>query len=135
MQKMFYGSAPLFLVEDLSRSVNYYCEVLGFNRPHLWGEPPFFAMPKREEMIIMLQMAGKKGVRNNDGLWDAYFWIRDAQLLFEEFRAKGATIAYEPEIRSSYGNFEFAVNDPDGYTLAFAQEFTADAFFQQNPLS
>ncbi len=134
MNHQFYGSAPLFLVTDLLKSVDYYVEVLGFDKPPLWGEPPFFAMPKRENIIIMLQVAGEKGLRHNEGLWDAYFWVRNALQLFDSFKTKGAIIAYEPELRSAYGNFEFAIQDPDGYTLAFGQEVEGDPFFELNPL-
>lgn len=122
MEKQLLGSAPLFLVSDLSRSLDYYCDVLGFNRPRLWGDPPFFAMPDYDGKIIMLQKAGARGVLNNQGSWDAYFWVRDAQLLFDRFRSNGAIVAYEPELRESYGNLEFAVKDPDGYLLAFGQQ-------------
>lgn len=133
MNKMFYGSAPLFLVSDLAKSLDYYCDILGFERPFLWGEPPSFAMPKRENMIVMLQVAGEKGTRTNLGFWDAYYWVKDVKTLFEEYQSKGAAIKYGPEKRS-YGNLEFAVTDPDGYQLAFAQEIEGDPFFESNPL-
>ena len=134
MNKLILGSAPLFLVSDLLLSVDYYCDVLGFSRPFLWGDPPGFAMPKRDDLIVMLQQAADKGVRNNGGMWDAYFWVQDARHLFESFRAKGAIVAYEPEERPSYGNLEFAIKDPDGYLLAFGQEYTTDTFFGSHPL-
>jgi len=132
---MFYGSAPLFLVTDILTSVDYYCNVLGFERPHLWGDPVFFAMPKREDIIIMLQQRGELEIRNNLGMWDAYFWVRDASSLFESMRDNGAMIAYEPEFRSSYGCYEFAVEDIDGYRLAFGQEYEGDPFFELNPIN
>lgn len=132
---MFYGSAPVFMVTDVLQSVDYYCEVLGFERPALWGEPVVFAMPKRENIIIILQNRGKMEVSNNSGLWDAYFWVKDADQLFQDFKERGATVAYEPVLRDSYGCFEFAVKDPDGYTLAFGQEYENEPFFEQNPLA
>lgn len=132
--RMFYGSAPLFLVTDIVRSVDYYCDVLGFDRPHLWGDPVFFAMPKREEIIIMLQQRGELEIRNNLGLWDAYFWVRDAASLFKSMQEKGALVVYEPEFRSAYGCYEFAIEDPDGYRLAFGQEYEGDVFFELNPV-
>ncbi len=79
-------------------------------------------MPHREGFIIMLQKAEGKAPNTNDGLWDAYFWVSDVQALFKEFEANGAIIAYRPELKEGYGNVEFAVKDPDGYLIAFAQE-------------
>ena len=57
------GSAPYFVVSDLAASLDYYCGVLGFDRPHLWGEPPTFAMPSRDGFIFML-----KQVKNRDNI-------------------------------------------------------------------
>jgi len=126
---MILGSAPLFVVKDLLASVDYYTEKLGFERPKLWGDPPGFAMPHREGFIIMLQAVEDKAPNTNEGLWDAYFWVRDAHALFKEFKENGAIIAYEPELKEGYGNVEFAVKDPDGYLIAFAQEISDDTFY------
>ena len=114
------GSAPQFFVTDLARSLDFYCDVLGFERPRLWGDPPFFAMPQRDGHIVMLNQ-NDAAPRNNGGQWDAYFWVDDAGALSEEFAAKGAVFLYGPELKD-YGCFEFALHDPDGYVLAFAHE-------------
>ena len=70
------GSAPYFVVSDLAASLDYYCDVLGFNRPPLWGEPPTFAMPDRDGFIFMLkQVEDSSNIQPNrtrDGYWDAY---------------------------------------------------------------
>ena len=132
---MFYGSAPLFLIADIHKSVDYYCDVLGFERPYIWGDPPFFAMPKREDIIIMLQEDSEKGVRTNQGAWDAYFWVKDAGTLFQEFKTNGVQVHYPPEVKEAYGCYEFAIKDPDGYILAFGQEIDKHPFFESNPLN
>lgn len=121
MPKQFLGSAPLFQVKNLNKSLDFYCDVLGFERPTLWGDPPGFAMPQRDGMIIMLDQNAK--IINNQGNWDAYFWVKDAKDLFEEFQAKGATFEYDLQLKELYGNLEFALKDPDGYFLVFGQEY------------
>ncbi|PHN03250.1 VOC family protein [Flavilitoribacter nigricans] len=127
---MFYGSAPVLFVRDLRTSLDYYCDVLGFHRPRLWGDPPNFAMPKRENMILMLsQPEDATRIAPNRDIWDLYFWVQDARQLFAEFSGKGAVVQQEPIYKSEYGNLEFIIEDPDGYTLAFAQGMTEDAFF------
>ena len=132
---MFYGSAPVLFVKDLMTSLDYYCDVLGFRRPKLWGDPPNFAMPKRENMILMLsQPKDAARIHPKADIWDVYFWVEDARKLFEEFREKGAMVHREPEFKEGYGNLEFLIQDPDGYTLAFGQEMTDPAFFKVNPV-
>lgn len=120
------GSAPYFVVSDLAASLDYYCDVLGFTRPRLWGEPPNFAMPDRDGFIIMLKRVKNKEFiqpnRTRGGYWDAYIWVRDAEALYNEFAAKGAEFAYGLTHQHEYDNIEFAVYDPDGYFIAFGQD-------------
>ena len=119
------GSAPYFMVRSLAASLDYYCDVLGFTRPYLWGEPPTFAMPDRDGFIFMLSEVGDKHEilpnRKRGGYWDAYVWVRNVRALYAEFEAKGAEFAYGLTHQHEYDNIEFAVYDPDGYFIAFGQ--------------
>ena len=119
------GSSPYFFIRDLAASLDYYCDVLGFRRPHLWGEPPTFAMPDRDGFIFMLkQVEDVSTITPNEtrgGLWDAYVWVRNVKGLFAEFEANGAEFAYELTHQHEYDNLEFAIRDPDGYVIAFGQ--------------
>ena len=126
MSARLIGSAPYFMVRDLGQALDYYCDVLGFARPRLWGEPPTFAMPQRDGFIVMLYQAENhtqlysNGMQ--DGLWDAYFWVSDAEALFAEFCARGAQVEYEPCVQH-YEIKEFAVRDIDNHILAFGQHW------------
>ena len=125
------GSAPYFVVSDLAASLDYYCDVLGFTRPRLWGEPPNFAMPDRDGFIIMLKRVKNKEFiqpnRTRGGYRDAYIWVRDAEALYNEVAAKGAEFAYGLTHQHEYDNIEFAVYDPDGYFIAFGQNAEDEA--------
>ena len=126
-EQQFQATAPHFVVEDLRTSVTYFHEVLGFDLPKLWGEPPSFAMPSRDGFIFMLQQAepGSNSTRSlgRGQIWDAYVWVNDADALFAEFSKNGAIIEYEPCIREAYDMKEFAVRDPDGHIIAFGQHY------------
>ena len=122
MTKQLLGSAPLFQIKDLKKSLDFYCDILGFERPTLWGDPPGFAMPQRDGMIIMLDQKTEAPL-HNQGNWDAYFWVKDAHALYKEFEANGAIFEYGVEYKELYGNLEFGLKDPDGYFLAFGQEY------------
>jgi len=119
------GSAPYFFVRDLAASLDYYCAVLGFTRPHLWGEPPTFAMPDRNGFIFMLKQVNDHSTilpnESRGGLWDAYIWAKNLRALYAEFEASGAEFAYGLTIQDEYNNIEFAIRDPDGYVIAFGQ--------------
>jgi catechol 2,3-dioxygenase-like lactoylglutathione lyase family enzyme len=128
-QPQFIATAPYFVVQDLIRSVQYYHQVLGFDIPRLWGDPPEFAMPSRDGFIVMLKQAdpGVSVTTNRDqsGFWDAYVWVSNVDALFAEYKDNGATVDYPPTIRDEYSMREFAILDPDGYVIAFAENHPA----------
>lgn len=128
--RQLFGSSPCFLVADIHKAVDYYRDVLGFTTEQIWGEPPSFAIPTRDNLSVMLKQVTESLVRPNahvvNEVFDAYFWVRDAEALFEDFRGKGATVLFEPTIRQLYGMKEFAVADADGYLLAFGQDWPGD---------
>ena len=122
--------APLFFVRDVAAATEYYVSALGFAQPHYWGDPPDFAMPSRDGVVIMLKRAepGEEIRSNNPGQhpghgpWDAYVWVDDARALHAEMAAAGAEVAFAPRLQEEYGNWEFAVRDRDGYLIAFGSD-------------
>jgi uncharacterized glyoxalase superfamily protein PhnB len=96
----------------------------------MWGEPPTFCMPQRDGLCVMLNQIGPDdSIRTNasyDGRCDAYFWVRDADVLYAEYRASGAEIVCEPD-DEAYGMREFQVLDPDGHLLIFGHDISGTA--------
>jgi len=128
--KNFSRTAPVFLVRNVVKAAAYYRNVLGFDFDKFWGCPPCFCMPGRDDIIIMISEApaGYEFKPNSKSdpeghSWSAYIWVNDAESLFEEFKSKGAQIAYEPLIKEEYGMKEFAVRDLDGHVIAFGQDW------------
>src|SRR5690242_21767943 len=95
-----WNAAPLFLVDDVVASANYYRDKLGFQYERFWGEPPCFCMVQRNGIVIMLKQLEHKGLMRpnrtvdpEEAPWDAYIWIENADALNAEFKSKGVTIA------------------------------------------
>lgn len=126
LRKQFRGIAPFFFVRDVCKSAEYYRDVFGFEYELLWGEPPCFCMPMREGCVVMLSEVDEPALVRPNGVqteaWDAYIWVEDADALFQELKGKGAQVKYEPIDRPYYDMREFAVQDLDGYVLAFGSE-------------
>lgn len=122
---------PVFLVDDIVKSAEWYRDVLDFRFERYWGEPPCFCMLCRGDVEIFLsgpERPGEKIMRPNRShteAWDAYIRVSDADSLCEEFRAKGATIAREP-CNTFYQMREFEVEDVNGYCLCFGQDISTD---------
>ena len=120
------ASAIVLLVADVQVSAAYYRDALGFEFDRFWGEPPGFCMTWRDKHCVMLSQVGNAGdIRPissvKTDIWDGYFWVDDADALYEEVVAKGAKIKHEPVVKF-YGVKEFCVIDPDGYQMAFGQD-------------
>jgi len=117
------SSASVLLVRDLVGAAHYYRDRLGFRFDRFWGEPPNFVILFRDDCRLMLHLAphGHAIVphwRVSEGMWNVYFWVDDADALFEEFKERGAKIDYQIHDKP-YGIREFGIQDLDGHDLGF----------------
>jgi DNA-binding CsgD family transcriptional regulator/uncharacterized glyoxalase superfamily protein PhnB len=133
------GTAPMFLVDDVAKSAEWYRDRLGFEigeylREHhthdrsagSLGEP-VFAILHRDGQRLMLGRTTEQGhgVRSNYEFKqfsaDAYFWVDGVEALFAFVKAARVTFVHELE-RMPYGLLEFKIKDLDGRTLTFGGE-------------
>lgn len=119
------GSAPILLVKDVVSSANYYRDRAGFTYDQFWGDPPGFCILQRDGFHLMLkQVDDEKFIVPHykvvDKMWNVYFWVNDADKLYEELINLGANIDYEL-CDQPYGCREFGIQDLDGYDIAFGQ--------------
>ena len=127
-KKNLLGLSQYLIVDDVQSSANWYRDKLGFDYKRFWGEPPSFCMVNRDGVIFMLkEVEGVKGqARPNckvheDACWDAYVYVKDADALYNEFKAKGVKIKREIE-NTFYGCRDFDIEDCNGYVLCFGQD-------------
>jgi uncharacterized glyoxalase superfamily protein PhnB len=125
--RYFFGVIPVFLVDDVSRTAEYYRDVFGFEVDFLYGDPATYASVSRDDAIINFTRSEPVGRRNSvssagtgNGV-DAYLVVSDVDDVCEEMKAHGAKILVEPASHD-YGMREFHVEDNNGYRLAIAEE-------------
>ncbi len=119
---------PNLLVASVERSIAFYTEVLGFERG--------MTVPEASPFVFAQVTSGPVEIFLNDaaGAVQEYPVLKDRPLgmsgtlfievdgikeLYEQLRSK-VTIAM-PFITQWYGMMEFAIADPDGYLITFAQ--------------
>ena len=117
--------ANVLVTKDYSAAVAYWRDKLGFSISSQYGEPPQFAILKRDNAFVMIGAAKTDAVitphwKQRDGLWNAYFWVDDARSFFDEMKGRGAIIDYELEDKP-YGVREFGVRDLDDHDIGFGQ--------------
>jgi catechol 2,3-dioxygenase-like lactoylglutathione lyase family enzyme len=115
---------PLFVVADLQRSLDFYCQKLGFVEPAVHGDPPCFAMINRDGFDLMLSLAESAShVRPNgpNRTWDVYISIADVAAEIAALEAAGVRIDQGPR-DTFYDMREIEVLDPDGHRICLAQD-------------
>jgi predicted enzyme related to lactoylglutathione lyase len=116
----FENSAPILRVADMSVSVRYYVEVLGFRNAD-WGNDDFTSVNRDNAGIYLC-----RGGQGQAGTW-VWIGVEDVEILYEEYKAKGAKIRHPPL------NFPWAlemkVEDLDGHVLRFGSEPKPDQPF------
>lgn len=119
---MLLSLAPQFLVDDLSVSLAYYQERLGFVVDFVHAD--FYASVSRDGCTIHLKEAPKtvadRAHRKANEHLDAQVAVSGVEALEAEFRAKGGRILKPLELRP-WGVRDFYVEDPDGYILCFGE--------------
>jgi predicted enzyme related to lactoylglutathione lyase len=102
------GSTPVFRVQSLEASLEFYINVLGFKVD--WQERRVFASVSRDGCTIYLAQLDQ----GNGGAW-AWIGVDDADRLLEELQAKGAKVRHPP---TNYTwAYEMQIEDPDGNVL------------------
>lgn len=125
------GCRPNLLVSDLTASLRFYADVLGFRIGWRWSdsqarflsddergrchEPGTALVGRGQAQIFLTQVTGTHTT------W-LHFDVNDAALvdqLFHEWSARGAVIAEPPALRP-WGMYEMRLPDPDGHVLRFS---------------
>lgn len=124
---MDWSLSPVLGARDVRSACDYYCAKLGFTCPDGVFSPAgdesggVYAILHRDGIVIHLQIRRREVYQmpRERIESDAYFYVGDADRLFEEFRQSGAKIFREPEDGPTYGLRDFVVEDLDGNRLLF----------------
>lgn len=119
------GSAPVLLVKDVAASADYFRDKAGFGGQTFYGTPPYFAIVSRDGFAIMLARLDERKTDTPywqivEKMWNAYFWVDDAEALYAELVANGALIDYTLH-ETPYGVKEFGIQDLDDHDIGFGQ--------------
>jgi hypothetical protein len=118
------SSAPTFLVADVNETARWYAQYLGFETVGLF--PPrgaaSWASVMRDGAEIMLQrLRGYEKPNDYDrregGVWNAYMRMTGVRKLYES--VKGQPFVKLTLRKQPYGDWEFEVQDLNGYVLVF----------------
>lgn len=113
---------PMLRVADVRRSLDYYRNVLGFEVTSELAAPNGELMHgsvKSGAVEIMLDPPMGDGAIGGGGA-TLYITLDGVDALAQRVRAAGAVVTQEPADQF-WGHRTFALRDPDGYDLMFAE--------------
>ena len=113
--------APQFFTSALAETIAYYAESLGFDCGEPYGDPPSYAIVRRDGHPIHFRLSDclpPHPDKYDDELLDAYIYVGDVDALYEEYRNRG--VIFSRELRDMPWRMrEFVVKDCDGRLLCF----------------
>ena len=116
---MLVGAATVFTVRDLTVSLAYYRDALGFDVTFQYGEPTYYVCLCRDEVALHLRNAREPDwVAGHTALC---VFVDDVDGLHAELARRGAQIVKPPQ-DYAYGMRDFDVTDPDGNSITFGME-------------
>ena len=130
------SATPVFLVDDVESTLNWYREVLGFHGDGYPASPSYeFGILTCDDIVIMLQrLKGyiKPSVYESreGGVWDVYVRTNDVKELYASLTEKDAVHIIEPIHEQPYGETEFVIEDLNGYILVFSQPTIPESWHQ-----
>jgi uncharacterized glyoxalase superfamily protein PhnB len=111
------GSAPVFVVTDLTASVAYfayYRDALGFEVSFVYGEPTYYVCLCRDE--VGLHLIASRATQRLAGQGALCLFVEDVDAVHVELRDRGAKVMMAPS-DYAYGMRAFEVVDLDGNEL------------------
>ena len=109
----------MLTVDNATETAEYYQDKLGFTISFLWGEPPYYAIVGRDD-IVSLHFSEREDTTKPIAPSHVYVFVADVNAVYEEYKAKGLKIFSPPEDQE-YGMREFEIVDPNGHFLTFGQ--------------
>src|SRR5437899_5040305 len=118
---MVHQIVPVFFTMDISATLAYYKDKLGFECLGTWHDPPVYAIVARDQQAIHFRCAAPPTPnpdKYQDELLDAYVFVEDADALYAEYAAQGVEFTRGLANMPWYSR-EFVVKDCDERLLAF----------------
>jgi lactoylglutathione lyase len=113
-------AVPFFMVTDMSRSLRFYCEGLGFIPKNKWivdGQIRWCWLDLGDAHLMLQEYLPSRIPKEKRGQGvSIFFQCQDSIALYREFLSRGLS-PREPFVGN--GLWDTAITDPDGYHLHF----------------
>jgi len=134
----FVNLCPVFLSQDIRKTVQFYTEKLGFKSAKHYDKVESFATIYRDEIEFVIVQALHGEVMSNSRRHgagnDAYIntaTVEGIDPIYREFKEQGVKMLSEPHM-TAYGSYEFAFEDIDGRQIGVGRIRDAATYFKES---
>ena len=118
------AATPGFTVNDIHKSIAFYRDVLGFEVEERWEHDGVLGGAEMKAGRVSLYLGQDDWKKGRDRVKGQGFRIycsttQDVDAIAERLRSAGVALLEEPKDQP-WGGRDFAVVDPDGFTIAIA---------------
>ena len=111
-----FRASPVLQVSDLSRSIAFYCDILGFTKEFDYGDPPYYAGVRKDDVVFHLCRSEANAERC--GMGSVYVFCDEVDAYHDRIKARGAEVT-SPLNTYPYGMRDFQIRDTDGNLIGF----------------
>ena len=137
-EKRFINLCPVFISENIKKTVAFYTEKLGFQAAKHYDKSENFVTLYRDEIEFVIVQARQGAVLSNQvrhgAGYDAYIdpaTLEGVDLIYEEYKAKGVKIIQAPH-KTDYGSYEMVIEDIDGRQIGIGLIADRDTYFKNS---
>lgn len=128
-QPVIEDAVAIVPVRDIARTMDFYADVLGFERRSVSEDNSFAIAVHGMAAIHFLACDDEDALKATANNISIYLWVRKVDELFESLKSKLDQLP-EGRVRQpfnqAYGMREFHVKDPDGCLLFFGENCSED---------
>ena len=124
-QPVIERAATIVPVSNVAATVDFYAEVLGFERRFVSNDGGFAIVSHEGAAIQFLATDDPEALRATATNISIYLWVRGLDALYKQLRGRLEQLPdgrVRPPFDQSYGMREFHVKDPDGCLLFFGED-------------
>ena len=115
-----YNLRPILWVNDIRATIDWYVSTLGFEETN-YVEEWHWGQIMKDEIRIMFGKPDELAIQGKPRFTGTlYFNVDDVESVWQKF--KDSSAVYYPLQSFEYEMKEFAIKDPNGYTLQFGQD-------------
>lgn len=116
------AAVPVIATADVSGTIRYFEQKLGFEQQWSWGSPPVYAGVKAGGAILYIthDLDTAAAIKERRLAPDVFLWVKQIDQVYEQHRARNAEIVEELSERP-WGVRQYVVREPNGYHLKVAE--------------